>query len=268
MNRHLVTAVPRGIGFGLPSLVALALLTSSLAHGAATPPDLTWSLAQFDFGDVVPGQSSSQTFTLSNTGSKSSGNITVTTGSTVFVITANSCTGRALGPNKSCSVTVEYAPSNTNGDTGTLTADGKHDTVASLNLSGNNLPNLVLDNGRLINTINGTKVYDDSFGANPGSLTTEDYTVSNTGTGTSETLKLDESQFNNPPFLISNDTCTGVSLGPSGMCTFRISFTLPSNCQSGDLFNGGVLNVSTQPTSVTYISIQVSRECFIFHPPQ
>src|SRR4029453_11074493 len=72
-------------------LVGLALLTP--VHAASTPAALAWSVAQYDFGSVPVGQTPSQTFTLSNTGGRSSGNNMVSlAGSVVFSITDNCCT--------------------------------------------------------------------------------------------------------------------------------------------------------------------------------
>jgi hypothetical protein len=52
--------------------------------------------------------------------------ITVSTsGSTVFTITADGCTGKALGADDSCNVTIQYPPINTNGDESTLAATGQ-----------------------------------------------------------------------------------------------------------------------------------------------
>lgn len=131
---------------------ATASLLSGLAlstpvHAAGSPAALTWSLAQYDFGSVPVGQMPSQTFTLSNTGGTSSGMITVTlSGSPVFTIIADGCTGRALRANKSCTVTVQYPTINTNGDTGTLAATGKRSS-ASMPLYGNASANLMLSPG-------------------------------------------------------------------------------------------------------------------------
>ncbi len=104
-------------------LVVLALSTPAYAVGT---PALTWSETQYDFGSVPVGQTPSQTFTLTNKGDKSSGMITVSmSGSTVFTITVDGCTGKALRGNESCNVTIQYPPINTNGDESTLTAIGQ-----------------------------------------------------------------------------------------------------------------------------------------------
>jgi glycosyl hydrolase family 18 (putative chitinase)/HYDIN/CFA65/VesB family protein len=123
-------------------LVVLALLTP--AQAAGTPAALTWSVTHYDFGSVPVGQTPSQTFTLINTGDKS-GVITVSTsGSTVFTITADGCTGKALGADESCNVTIQYPPINTNGDESTLAATAQGSSSRMV-LYGNTSANLVLN---------------------------------------------------------------------------------------------------------------------------
>lgn len=207
------------------ALSAAALGSVSPAWSATpSPAALTWSLAQYDFGSVTPGQEGLQTFTLINTGGKSSGTISVTGGSTVFVITSNGCTGKALGAGKSCDVTVEYAPSTTTGDTTTLAATSEYSN-ASMNLSGNGKPNLVLSPGRLTEQwiADGVKRY--NFFVDQTTLflyNNTQFTVSNTGNGTSEVLQITSySTTGQVPAALTSDTCTGTSLAPSGSCTFN-----------------------------------------------
>src|SRR5438128_11664742 len=75
-------------------------------------PSLEWSPStggNFDYGAVAVGHDSSQTFTLTNAGGSASSKLEVAlSGSGSFTITANTC--KSLGPGKSCSVTVSYAP--------------------------------------------------------------------------------------------------------------------------------------------------------------
>jgi CHRD domain-containing protein/centrosomal CEP192-like protein len=107
---------------------------------AGGPPSLEWSPStggSFDYGVVAVGHDSSQTFTLTNSGGSASAKLTVAlSGSGSFTITADNCV--SLGPGKSCSVTVSYAPTLSAGpETATLSANGKKDTAtADLTLTG------------------------------------------------------------------------------------------------------------------------------------
>jgi hypothetical protein len=126
---------------GLPAalivlgLVALAVLVP-IASGASAP-SLTSSPSTWDYGTIDANTTASKTFVFTNTGSGSTGELTVSlTGSSAFTNTGDTCTGRALGPNKTCSVTVEYAPTSTSStDSGTLTVSSRK-TSTSATLTG------------------------------------------------------------------------------------------------------------------------------------
>jgi hypothetical protein len=63
----------------------------------------------------------------------------VLSGSTAFTIISDACTGRSIGPRKSCPVTVSYSPSAADAnDSASLTATGRRRRVASaeITLSG------------------------------------------------------------------------------------------------------------------------------------
>ena len=245
MNRYRLL---RHMSFALSGLVALALVTS--AHAKSTPANLTWSLAQFDFGSVSVGNTPTETFTLTNTGHMSSGTITVTeSGSAAFIITANGCAGKALGGGKSCNVTVEYGPINTNGDTGTLSANGEVGS-ASLGLFGNGGPNVVLSPGQFVGTTGGTKdyIYNNPF------FFAQTLTVSNTGTSTSETLMVELTG----QFMVFVDGCTGNTLAANGSCSFEVAFP-PSGCGASGTPVTGLINVVG--TSRTYINLQLEATC-------
>lgn len=237
-------------------------LGTSRAQAEAKPPVLTWALAQYDFGSVSVGQTPSETFTLSNTGGKSTGNIVITqSGSTAFIITADSCTDKALGPNKSCSVTVEYDPTNTSGDTGMLVATAEYG-VASMKLFGNGTPDLVLSPGTLEGTAVGVNSYSYNFGSfSAGDGATQTFTVSNTGTGTSKILQIVAiNGASAAGFSLSNDKCSGIGLAPGGACKFALTYTSPDACSPFNT-NTGLVTVDESGTSYAYITLSVEGEC-------
>jgi uncharacterized repeat protein (TIGR01451 family) len=125
------------------SVAAAALLGTTGGQAASPPgraPSLSWSPATggaFDFG--AQADAAEQQFTLTNSGGSASAALTVMVSppSGPFTITADGCTGRSLGPRKSCVVTVRYSPG-TGSDSATLSAGSpKPSTVpASLTLKG------------------------------------------------------------------------------------------------------------------------------------
>jgi hypothetical protein len=121
-------------------VVVVALLVSSSVSLAAktAPATVTWSPSISDYGDLAVGASASQAFTLANTGGKATRALTVTlTGAAAFAITADTCAGTALGPGKSCQVTVAYSPVASGDDSATLRVSGTKPAVsASVVVSG------------------------------------------------------------------------------------------------------------------------------------
>jgi hypothetical protein len=109
---------------------------------ASGPPVLSWapsSAGTYNYGTLTAGQTASQAFTLTNSGGKATAVLKITlTGAAAFTKTADTCTGTSLGPKKSCSVTVQYAPTTPGQtDTATLTGTGKKPgATASLTLLG------------------------------------------------------------------------------------------------------------------------------------
>ena len=121
-------------------IVAAAALLAPAAGQAGGAPAIAWSPTTsggtYNYGAVNVGQTATQTFTLTNSGGRATGTLVVAlSGSAAFTITADGCTARSLGPRKSCTVTVQYAPTVGGSDTATLTATGEH-ASASLTLTG------------------------------------------------------------------------------------------------------------------------------------
>jgi hypothetical protein len=127
-------------------VVAFVLLLGAVPGGSAsaTPgakrgsPVLAFSPSPLDFGSVRTGQSGSQTFTLTNSGGSASGALAVAlSGSSAFAITSDTCSKTSLGPRKSCTVVVRFAPTSFGTVASALTATGKKaGAVATDSLSG------------------------------------------------------------------------------------------------------------------------------------
>jgi hypothetical protein len=104
--------------------VLLALLAPAVTRAGGAPV-LAFNTTAYDFGTLAPNSTASQTFTLTNSGGKGTGRLTLAlSGSAAFSITAETCT--SLGPRKSCSVTVTYAPTAAGAsDSATLSATSR-----------------------------------------------------------------------------------------------------------------------------------------------
>jgi hypothetical protein len=138
----IVAAAAMGmLGAGTPALAA----NPNAAVVAWSPTNPSGGTG-YDFGTVdgVGGQYPTQTFTLTNSGGRSTGTLAsvalTNTSGTAFSIASDSCSGLSLGPNNSCQVTVKYAPTTSGeSDSATLTATGEH-ANASITLTGQGGP--------------------------------------------------------------------------------------------------------------------------------
>jgi hypothetical protein len=76
------------------------------------------------------------------------------------------------------------------------------------------------------------------------------FTVTNTGTNSSDPLALDFG--GDPEFTLINDTCTGLTLAPiTGGCSFDLEYTAPPSC--------------TQPT-VYSMTVEVNGKALVGPP--
>src|SRR5262249_12334342 len=152
----------------------------------------------FDYGTVIVGQTDSQTFVLTNSGGSATGMLRASlSGSATFTITADACTGTALGPGKSCNVTVQHAPTAAVSTTAMLSANGtRPPSSASINLTGTGRSTTGPGDLELISSPpatggepdqNGTRNYMYDFGTG----VTQNFAVHNKSTtDTSDTLQL------------------------------------------------------------------------------
>lgn len=193
------------------------------------------------------------------------GALSVSLGSaTEFSITADACTGTALGPGKSCNVTVRFAPTTDGQTTATLAANGtKPPSSTSITLTGTGLGtgpgDLVLLPPALFENIDqdGTKNYFYDFGTGA----TQNFTVRNQGTVASDTLGFFIAGPYQSLFVLSNDLCTNQALAPGAECSFQLTFTAPDGCTPGFLFDAG-LEVVDQPNNLPpYIVLDMHGSC-------
>ncbi len=155
-------------------LTAAVLLVVPAVAQAGAPPSLAWSPTTsggtYDYGAVTVGQTSSETFTLANSGGSARSALKITlSGSSAFSITADTC--HSLGPRKSCTVAVSFAPASLGTDTATLAGVGnKPAATATLLLTGTGPAPGHIYWADLGNGGNGTVNAADLDGTNPQTL--------------------------------------------------------------------------------------------------
>lgn len=241
-----------GAGLLLAGIGVLVSLTLMAAPSWASSPSasLAWepttSGGVYNYGtlDLSAVASKVVTFTLKNTDGVASTALTVrVSGSAAFVKTADGCTERSLGPGRSCTVTVKYAPAKpAQSDSATLTASAIH-TSASIKLEGKSAsPSLAWSRYGLEETISS---YD--FKTAPMNRASEQlFELTNSGTGTSAPLTTSLNNGSGTAFSIGSlfghgDECTGKSLAPGASCLVAVAFT-PAKYEesySGTLSAGG-----------------------------
>jgi hypothetical protein len=159
----------------------------------------------------------------------------ISTGSAIFPVSADNCSGATLSAGKSCSFTVSFAPSGTGPQSATLTVGSGLATNPTAALSGTGVANGL--------TLNTAAV---AFG-NVGENTTKLYTVTVynytanavTVTGVAPTM---------PGVTLGTDNCTGKSVAVNASCTVALNF-MPTNLgpQSGTLTISSAL--ATNPSA-------------------
>ena len=100
------------LAIGVALLMVVPTMGRAVASGTAV---LAWtpttSAGVYDFGAVAPGQSVTKTFTLTNSGGVATSALAMgLTGSSAFTKTADTCLATSIGPKKTCTVTIRFAP--------------------------------------------------------------------------------------------------------------------------------------------------------------
>ena len=219
-RRRAAGAWRRVAAAGAAAALAAAGLLAGAGAAAATPrlPALVFSPAPYDYGQVTAGRAALQTFVLANMGTKATGRLRVKlAGSAGFTITGDRC--HSLGPGKTCTVTVRFAPGRSGTVTATLTAASKEHLVTATDV--------LAGSGRALGAAPGLvftpAAYD--FGTVfTGKTASQPFTLTNSGGAATGPLTVSLSSFGSPEFFITSNTCTGTSLGPGQTCTVTVRF--------------------------------------------
>lgn len=238
-----------------------AATTHLTLSGATGSPSLSWSPTTgtgiFNFGSVPFPNTVTQTFTLTNSGTGSTGTLGASSpaaGGNFWIPSGDDgCQGANLAPGASCSVTVAFTPYDPmDSTTGTLSAGGQ-----SIELAGHGgLSSLSVNPATFGGNPGGTSYYGYSFGAwSQGSGPTQTFTLTNTGPGstTVPTLELGASS----AFSIANDNCSDTTLADGGSCTFQVTYTSPSNTPGC----GSHATVDLSVRSFDLLQLELSGDC-------
>lgn len=232
------------------------LLKVTLSGAGGAPANLGSSLSH-TFGATPVDQSSSYTFTFTNSGGVPATGITVGAVSAPFTITSDSCAGASVAAGASCSVTIEFSPTTSPGPfSGTFTVNYNNGSAAesvTASFSGTSSTS-----GALAVTGSSTSFGSVPMGASP---VTRTFTVTNNGTATATGIGAGATPTGNPfsypgGFPGTGGTCTnGGSLAVSASCTIVIQFNPSSPGNFSDsivvAYNTGSAAATTAPLAIT-----------------
>jgi hypothetical protein len=174
-----------------------------------------------DLGSLAVGTTSAASvFTVTNHGTASSGAVSVSlSGSDApdFSLSADQCTGKALPPSATCTVSVSAAPMSAGAKAASLVAQSTGDTgMATASLSATALPPAAF-------SVN-PAMYDfgpSVQGGPPGAGQT--FTVTNAGGVASQVPAVGVTGPNHGDFVVLSSTCTS-ALPALAQCTFVLTF--------------------------------------------
>ena len=213
---------------------------------------------QIPFGTVLNGVTSDQTVTVSNSGNANLAIDQIASANPLaapFSITADHCTGVALLPAESCTLTVRFAPitSGLVNDTFDIPSNDPTTPSAVVSVSGTGsaapAPQIVITDAVAPATDQQIP-----FGTVLNGVTSDQtVTVSNSGNAN---LAIDQIANANPlaaPFSITADHCTGVVLLPAESCTLTIRFAPTTSGPFSDTFDIPS-NDPTTPSALVSVS--------------
>ncbi|MGD0838888.1 MAG: choice-of-anchor D domain-containing protein, partial [Polyangia bacterium] len=230
-----VTFTPSAAGAASANITATAagaLVAAVQVTGTGTPMQvaaLTASPTSVNFGSVPVGQqSTATTVTITNSGGAASGALKATlsgTGVAQVAITGNSCTA-TLAAAATCTVALQYSPTDTTGVNGQLNVT---DGTVSVNvpLSGTGLtPTVIQPYGNQANPVAfGNVVVGYSYGSSAAPYAQIAITEASSATTATGTITATLGGTNSTDFAVVASATTCTSLQPGQNCVIAVSFT-------------------------------------------
>jgi hypothetical protein len=216
---------------------------------AATAPQIGVAPSPNDYGDVTVGDSLSQEFTISNTGTAALDVSGMTLGDTTnYSLNVNgggtpcgSATPTIAAGGGSCTVAVTFSPLSAGAHDSNLSIASNDTTNSPLNvpLTGNGVvPPTPTPDIAVTDSVAPGNDLDVPFGSvTVGTSADQTVTVTNAGT---DNLLIGTVASADPlpaPFSILNDTCSSQTLAPSASCTITVRFAPNATSSLSDTFD-------------------------------
>jgi hypothetical protein len=197
--------------------------TATLTGIVATQASLAIGPTAYGYGIVAQGvQTNATTFTVTNSGTQSSGSPTVTKGGANpddFVVVADNCTGNPVpGSSGTCTVQVAFKPSTQAAESATITVAASPGGAVTANLTGTGATQA------LIQLTPSPWPFGDQVQMMPTGA--KQFTVTNTGGVPSGQVVMSMAGANPADFKIVMNTCKNQMLAANGAaCTLGVVFT-------------------------------------------
>jgi VWFA-related protein len=106
--------------------------------GSSTAPEITLSTTQLDFSGVVIDNFSDRSITVQNTGTAALTIGQIAQLSAPFAIVEDNCSGASLSPSGTCSIKIQFSPTNQNSYTGSfnIASNDSDENPVAVTLSG------------------------------------------------------------------------------------------------------------------------------------
>jgi hypothetical protein len=202
---------------------------------AITSPALPWSC------NALPGQMTSQPFTVKNNGTGPTGGLTLSgLPGGGFSVTTDQCSTMTLAAGASCSFTVQYAP-----PVGEPLGQSDMASVVVTDTAADKATAML--QGRALASGVNLQMSSTPTPASYAGSSSVTFTVQNWGVTASGSLGMPTvAAMQSAPtaadisadFAIANNHCTGMALNPAQSCTYDVVFTAPDNGDAGLI--GGV----------------------------
>jgi len=194
------------------------VLVDGGTDGGGGNATLTIDKTTQDFGTVVTGMSSAPTsFTITNTGTATSGTLASTITGTGFSIATNTCATMTLAPAASCSIGVVFSPTSAGAATGMLTVTGAPGGTAGAALTGTGVAP-----GELSIS---PATQDFGMVVTGGNSATTTFTVTNTGGTPTGALAVALSGTDLAQFEVTSDGCNTQVLAGAATCQITLRFS-------------------------------------------
>jgi ASPM-SPD-2-Hydin domain-containing protein/HYDIN/CFA65/VesB family protein len=197
---------------------------------------------QIPFGTISDGLTYDQTVTVGNSGSADLVLGTIAGANPIaapFTITADNCSGHAIAPAATCTVTVRFAPTSATSfnDSFDIPSNDSNTATVVISVSGTGsttpVPHIVVTDSVAPNNDLSIPFGDVAQGA------TSDQTVTVTNGGNAN-LVIGTIAGANPlaaPFTITADHCSGQAIAPAATCTVAVRFAPTSAGALSDAFD-------------------------------